>query len=234
MKYLNSYYWLRKIYVSKFFQNFLKKFNGEENLRKLVFKSIYKSNHWNAHRVYNPMINSVSGTGSNPKTRATINLIKNLSKFIDQNNIKKILDAPCGDCAWMKKIWKKFPDVKYIGIDIVGEIIKSNKNKYKNSNIQFSCQDILKLKKLPRCDFLILRDFIIHLPTRDISSLFNLIKKSPIRFFGVNSYSSTYSNIDVLIGKHRKVNIFIEPFNLKNLSKKFKDQKSEFCIFQNR
>lgn len=231
MKYFNPYYWLRKIFVSNFFQSF---FFNKDILRKLVFKSIYKSNHWNAHRKYDPEINSVSGTGSNPKTLTTINLVKKICEFINNNNINEIVDAPCGDCAWVKEIWKQFPKIKYQGIDIVDEIVESNKIKYEGSNIRFACLDILKLTLLPKCDLLILRDFIIHLPIEDINILLNLIKKSQVKLFAINSYSSVTSNTDVATGKHRKINLFTSPFNLSNPIYKFKDQESEFCIFINK
>ena len=90
MKYFNPYYWLRKIFVSRFFQSF---FFNKDSLRKLVFKSIYKSNHWNAHRKYDSEINSVSGTGSNPKTLTTINLVEKICEFINNNNINEIVDS---------------------------------------------------------------------------------------------------------------------------------------------
>ena len=104
MKYLKLNYWLRKIYISTLFQKFILK---EKKSRKLVFKSIYSTNHWNKYKAYDPNVNSVSGPGSNPKTSQTIQLINNLTKFIEKNNITSLLDAPCGDCAWAKEIFIK-------------------------------------------------------------------------------------------------------------------------------
>ena len=104
MKYLNINYWLRKIYISKLFQKIIL---GEKKSRKLVFKAIFSTNHWNKYHKYNQDMNSVSGPGSNPKTLQTIRLIENLSEFIEKNNIQSVVDAPCGDCAWIKEIFLK-------------------------------------------------------------------------------------------------------------------------------
>ena len=44
------------------------------------------------------------GPGSNPESLQIKNLIVNLNKFIKDFQIKSILDMPCGDFVWMKKI----------------------------------------------------------------------------------------------------------------------------------
>lgn len=234
MKYLNINYWLRKIYISKLFQKIIL---GEKKSRKLVFKAIFSTNHWNKYHKYNQDINSVSGPGSNPKTLQTIRLIENLSEFIENNNIQSVVDAPCGDCAWIKEIFLK-KNIKYTGIDIVDEIIILNKKKFTKKNVSYLCEDILEMKKLPECDFLILRDFIIHLPINNILKLINIIKQSPIKYFGINSYSSIKENKEILIGQHRKVNLFIKPFNLTDHYTSFYDygeslNDNKFFIFKN-
>lgn len=236
MKYLKINYWLRKIYISKLFQKIILR---ENKARKLVFKTIYSTNHWNKYQQYDPNINSVSGPGSNPKTLQTNKLIKNLSNFIENHGIKSLVDAPCGDCAWVKEIFLQ-KNIKYTGIDIVEELIALNKKRFPKKNVIFLCDDILEMKKLPDCDFLILRDFIIHLPINNILKLINIIKQSPVKYFGINSYSSIKENKEILIGQHRKVNLFIDPFDFKNYFTKFKDcgenpntDDNEFFIFKN-
>ena len=76
-----SDYWLRKIYTSKFFQ-FLTTNNSK--LKKKVFTSIYKSNHWvQDEDILSNDCLSVSGHGSNLNTNQFNNL------FI-KNGLKKI------------------------------------------------------------------------------------------------------------------------------------------------
>ena len=124
-KYLNKYYWIRKLFVNNFFSKFISK----TTLNKLVFNSIYKSNYWNKSKEFNIENQSFSGPGSIPNSIQTNNLIFELRKFFDKNDIKKILDAPCGDCAWIKKIFDS--NIKYTGIDIVEDLINKNKINFK-------------------------------------------------------------------------------------------------------
>ena len=48
-KYLNIYYWIRKLLVNSIFSRFF----SQGFLNKLVFKAIYKSNHWNKSSKFN-------------------------------------------------------------------------------------------------------------------------------------------------------------------------------------
>ena len=119
-KYLNKYYWIRKLFVNSFFSNFV----SQNFLNKIVFNSIYKSNHWNKSKKFNSD-QSYSGPGSVANSIQTNNLISELQKFFKENDVKNILDAPCGDCAWIKKIFET--NIKYTGVDIVDDLMTQNK-----------------------------------------------------------------------------------------------------------
>ncbi|WP_250161065.1 hypothetical protein [Peribacillus frigoritolerans] len=80
---------------------------------KELFTNIYKKNRWRNSE-------SVSGQGSSLTQTKT--LIQELPGLINQLQIKKLIDAPCGDFNWMKEVYKNTE--LYIGIDIVDEIIK--------------------------------------------------------------------------------------------------------------
>ena len=123
-KYINKHYWLRKILVNKF----ISKFINQNLTNKLVFNSIYKSNYWNKSKEFDANIQSLSGPGSIPNSIQTNHLLKELEKFFRNNNVKKILDAPCGDCAWISKFFDT--DINYTGIDIVNDLVKQNKLKW--------------------------------------------------------------------------------------------------------
>ena len=89
------------------------------------FTYIYSSNYW-------PSKESVSGPGS--EIENTKNIRKELIKFIQKYNIKIFLDIPCGDFNWIKNIINK--NIKYIGGDIVKELIDRNNKKF--SQIQYN------------------------------------------------------------------------------------------------
>jgi hypothetical protein len=216
-KYFNIYYWIRKLLVSSLFS----KFFSHKLLNKLVFKAIYKSNHWNKSRKFNN-IQSYSGPGSIPNSFTTINLIKNLKKFFEEKNIQSVLDAPCGDCAWIKSLFDL--DIKYTGIDIVKDLIILNqKNFSSNSNIKFYCKDISLIKNFKDYDFILMRDFFIHLPITQIQNILLNLKNSNCKFFAFNSYENNVINKEITTGKHRKINLLKEPFNLSAPFYKFQE-----------
>src|SRR5210317_788175 len=220
-KYFNIYYWIRKLLVSSLFS----KFFSHKLLNKLVFKAIFKSNHWNKSKKFNN-IQSYSGPGSIPNSFTAINLIKNLKKFFKENNIQSVLDAPCGDCAWIKKIFDL--DIKYTGIDIVEELINSNQLTFaSNSNVKFYCKDVYLIKNFNHYDFILMRDFFIHLPLTQIQNILFNLKNSNCKFFALNSYENNAINNEISTGQHRKINFLKEPFNLGTPFYKFQEINNE-------
>ena len=207
-KYLNKYYWIRKIFVNNIFSKLV----SQKVLNKIVFNSIYKSNHWNKNKKLE-LNQSYSGPGSKFNSIQTNNLVLELQKFFKENNIKNILDAPCGDCAWIKKIFET--DIKYTGIDIVEDLINKNIITFKsNINIKFYCKDLTEYNNFDNYDFIFMRDFFIHLPFSLIRKILRNLKNSNCRYFAFNSYENTYLNKEIVTGQHRKINLLKEPFNL--------------------
>ena len=188
------------------FRKLVKKKIFEKDLKK-TFTNIYKINYWGDNE-------SISGPGSNKKN--TANLKKNIGKIIKKFKIKSIVDAPCGDFIWMKKIIVD-QKIKYTGIDIVEELIKKNNNLYSNKKIKFQKLDITK-DILPCSDLFICRDFLFHLSYIDINNFFKNLSKIKIKFFLTSSHSITkvnnfIKNKDIISGDFRKINLFTKPFN---------------------
>ena len=221
-KYYNKHYWIRKLFVNKVFSKLL----SQKFLNKIVFSSIYKSNYWNKGKNFNPEIQSYSGPGSMPNSIQTNTLIANLEKFFLNNNIKNILDAPCGDCAWIERIFKI--DIHYTGIDIVNKLIIANKERFrKNKNVKFYCEDLTEYDKFDNYDFVLLRDFFIHLPLKNIQDIITNLKKSNCKYFAFNNYEHIKINREISTGQHRKINLIEKPFNLEKPFFKFQEIKNE-------
>ena len=216
-KYFNKYYWIRKLFVNSFFSKLV----SQKILNKIVFNSIYKSNHWNKSQTFD-LNQSCSGPGSKANSIQTNNLILEFQKFFKQNNIKNILDAPCGDCAWIKKIFNT--DIKYTGIDIVDDLIAKNKENFKlNKNVNFYCKDLSEYNEFSDYDFILLRDFFIHLPLPLITQILSNLKNSNCKYFAFNNYENVNYNKEIITGQHRKINLLKEPFNLDNPSFKIQE-----------
>tara|TARA_B100000795_G_C22741622_1_gene415598 strand:+ start:337 stop:1050 length:714 start_codon:yes stop_codon:yes gene_type:complete len=227
-KKLKLSYWLRKVFVTKLFQYLPIK---KSKLRKLVFTSIYKSAHWNQgeNKLSKEHI-SISGHGSNLNTKQFYNLISNFTNALNIYEIKSILDMPCGDALWIKEIFKK-KDINYLGVDIVEDLINSNKELYENDNIKFINSDIIDFSTEKKFDLVFMRDFFIHIDNSDIKKVINNLKKMNIKYFAFTNYE-TESNVDVTTGKHRKINMQLEPFKLGSPIYSFNDyEKDKFIHF---
>ena len=220
-------YWQRKLYVSKIYQKF---FLNEKELKKKIFTSIYKSQHWvqGQNKLSNQNI-SVSGHGSNLGTDQFYNLKDNLNKILVNYNISSILDMPCGDFLWMNEILKD-KKIKYIGVDIVDDLIQKNISKYQNDETIFIVDDIVDYFHKDMVDLVLIRDLFIHINNKDISTILKNLKNFNFKYLAVNSYSNS-NNTDVITGQHRKVNLLIEPFNLPKPVYFFKDYENDKFVY---
>jgi hypothetical protein len=213
IKRLNIYYWLRKFFISRFIQKYL----NQNFVRKFIFYLIYKTNHWNRYQKINKNNILVSGPGSIPGSIQTKNIIDNLDSFIKKNNIKSILDMPCGDFSWMQDLIKKNNYINYTGYDIVEDIIFYNNKKYSKNNISFFCKDIVNETNFNNFDLVFIRDFFIHIDYVSINKILDNIKRSKVKFVACSNNNNAINNKDIAVGQHRKINLTIEPFYMNEI-----------------
>ena len=90
------------------------------------FETVYAENLWKNEE-------SVSGEGSTLKCSDMYLLF--LKQFVTNNDIKNILDLGCGDFNLMKHF--NYEDIKYVGVDLVNELIEKNNINYGKHNIKF-------------------------------------------------------------------------------------------------
>ncbi len=178
----------------------LKKYNSKKK-----FNLIYKTNYWKSS-----FTGSRSGRGSDLET--TFKIRESLMKFISDQNIKSILDIPCGDYYWMSKL--DLNKLIYIGADIVKELVKNNNKKYKNPNINFLTLDIVK-DKLPNVDLIFSRDCLVHLDNEEITLALNNVKKTGSIYFATTIFEKNFNNdTSALSDNWRPINLTKKPFNL--------------------
>ena len=218
-------YWLRKFYVSKFSNLFF----SSENIRKNTFKYIYLSNHWQNYFKSNSQ-DSKSGPGSNLKY--TSDMSRELQKFFIEKNIKTILDIGCGDFIWMNLLLNEYHIYdKYLGLDIVDELIKNNKKKYSNNKISFKTFDLVKNEIPNGFDIILVRDVFIHLKNEQIINFLDLLKNLNVKYFGVTSTPSLGKNNELkTVGRYRDINIEIEPFNFKDYVSKIDEKNNNYTL----
>lgn len=189
------------------------------------FTNTYINDLWNS-------ANGQSKSGLGSSLEYTINFRDNLSRIIDQYNIKTIFDCSCGDWNWMKEIKNKLP--KYVGNDIVKTLIDKNNFDYKSDNISFVSNDMLsQLKKYEdkSFDLILCRHTLEHLKNNYSVDVITEIKR-------VSKYAIITTNSQVEINKEisnmngvlaRSINLKLTPFVevLGDVVEKFYDSKGK-------
>jgi 2-polyprenyl-3-methyl-5-hydroxy-6-metoxy-1,4-benzoquinol methylase len=121
-----------------------------------TFTQIYRNNLWGSEE-------SVSGTGSTLELSASLSV--ELPGILTELKAKALLDAGCGDFNWLRSVG--LGGVKYIGIDVVEELIERNTKLYGSAERSFMVADITR-DRLPSADVVLCRHCLIHLPNRQI------------------------------------------------------------------
>ncbi|HEY5368240.1 MAG TPA: class I SAM-dependent methyltransferase [Hanamia sp.] len=191
------------LYLKYIYSKKRKRNRNFDNSPDVKFKEIYKTNYWNSNE-------SASGTGSDLEQTKTI--IKEIEKLIDKLGIETILDIPCGDFNWMQKV--NLTNVKYVGADIVNELIINNINKYEaKNNIEFIQKNLIN-DPLPQSDIIINRDCLVHLSFEDIFKCIRNIKSSGCKYLLTSTFPKHKLNYDIKTGDWRPINLEKSPFNL--------------------
>ena len=167
-----------------------------------IFKGIYERNKWGSDL-------SVSGFGS--EYSQTELIIFAIPKIINEYKITSILDIPCGDFNWMRKV--DMSQIKYIGADIVSEITDINNQKYSTKNKKFLNLNLLQ-DKLPKSDLIICRDCLVHFSEEDIFKALKNICESDSGYLMTTNFLKHKHNRKIATGKWRRINLTKNPFNL--------------------
>ena len=172
--------------------------------RENVFTSIWRNNYWGSGE-------SFSGPGST--LDYTQEIRQKLPSMIDEFNIKAVFDAPCGDLHWMKYVLED-ANFTYLGGDIVGEIVNTNKSKFSNSKVDFIKFD-MTTDIFPASDVWLCRAVFYHLSNRDIYLALEQFAASNIKYILTTNHltGDAHVNKDIKTGDWRLLNLTLPPFN---------------------
>ncbi len=166
-----------------------------------IFTEIYRGSRFGGK-------DSASGPGSDLyQTRV---IIRELPKLFRDLTISSILDIPCGDFHWMKSI--DLYGVKYIGADIVNELIQSNREKYERKNVSFKHLNIID-DELPKVDLILCRDCLVHFSFKDVFLALDNMCNSKSEYLLATTFPSREENRDIFTGQWRTLNLEITPFH---------------------
>ena len=167
-----------------------------------IFTNIYDTRAWHSKE-------SISGNGS--ELSQTTQIINELPFLLKKYNITSMLDIPCGDFNWMQHV--NLNNVKYIGADIVEDLIISNQNKY--PDIEFHHLDLTK-STLPKVDLILARDVFVHMTYNTIVAALENIIQSGCKYLLTTSFTGMNINRDLSAdGDWRPLNLLIDPFRFK-------------------
>ena len=172
---------------------------------RVVFSMIRELNIWDDSE-------SVSGPGST--LAYTESLRRTLPTVFERYLIGRMLDAPCGDFNWMRKLVAATP-IDYIGGDIVPDLIAANQRAHGSGRIRFQEFDITR-DPLPDVDLWFCRDCLFHLSLRQIHAALQNFAASKGRYILVTNHrdAGAGSNRDIRTGGFRKLDLMAAPFHL--------------------
>lgn len=166
------------------------------------FTEIYKRRFWGNS-------GSVSGPGSNVEQARE--LLVQLPLLVQRLEISSFLDIPCGDFNWMKSV--ALPVRRYVGADIVAELIEENRGRYGDGQHEFLHLNMIT-DNLPSCDLICCRDGLVHLDLESAVAALRNFRRSGAAYLLATTFPSCTVNRDVQTGDWRPLNLELAPFDL--------------------
>lgn len=162
---------------------------------KDIFTDIYRDNTWKSDE-------SVSGQGST--VDATYHIVRELPRLFAEFHVKSVLDIPCGDLNWITKIDFGGMGIKYIGGDIVEELIAETRLKYNGADLRVL--DITK-DELPKVDLILVRDLFGHFSDADLALAVKNVKRSGAKYLMATTFPDMWNTVSIKTGQWRAVNL---------------------------
>ena len=166
------------------------------------FRRIHATNLWGAAA-------SASGLGS--EIDATAALRAELPRLLERLGVTSLLDAPCGDAGWINRADLA---VRYIGVDIVPELVESLSARAASGEIvgEYRLADITR-DALPRCDAILCRDCLVHLSFENIRRAVANFRRSGAAWLIATTFPEWQVNTDCEDGDWRALNFERAPFD---------------------
>jgi hypothetical protein len=166
------------------------------------FQRMYELNLWGEH-------GSRSGLGSS--RRSTARVRAQLPGLLRSLGVRRLLDVPCGDFHWMRRV--DLDGIDYTGADIVSSLVAELRVRYERPGRRFIHVD-LTIGPLPPADAVLCRDCLVHLSYANIARCFDAIQASGARYLLTTTFPAHDDNTDVRDGEWRPLNLARPPFCL--------------------
>ena len=145
------------------------------------------------------------------ESRVHERLRRALPEMLKDLGVRTLVDIPCGDWNWMSQV--ELPVEKYIGGDLVPDVVAANQARFGNAHVEFRVFDLCA-DPLPPADLLLCRDALVHFSFADIWDAIENIVNAEIRLLASTTFPETRENIDIETGIHwRPLNLDAPPFS---------------------
>jgi SAM-dependent methyltransferase len=168
-----------------------------------AFRQIYESDHWKG------------GSGEGSQVAATEPYRRVLASVLGGCDIRTVVDAGCGDWQFSRLI--DWSGKRYLGVDIVPEMIAGNRQSFASESIEFIAGDV-RAQRLPKADLLLCKDVLQHW---DVESIAVFLSRNLRRYryaLITNDIASIHVgsemlNADIPIGHWRPIDLECPPFD---------------------
>lgn len=170
-----------------------------------VFRQIYASNLWRG------------GSGPGSEVAASEAYRRVLDAILRAADVNSVVDAGCGD--WQFSCLVDWSRTRYLGVDIVPELIDHHRQAYSSNGIEFRAVDI-RTRPLPRADLLVCKDVLQHW---DVESIRAFLSRNLRRYryaLITNDVASIHVEPEMLngeipVGDWRPLDLELPPFGMR-------------------
>ena len=196
-----------------------------------TFTNVYESKSWGNNNIAE--YNGSSGEGS------TLNYNKDtyvpfLKKFINDNNIKNIVDLGCGDFICGKIIYDDL-DILYTGYDTYKKVVDYNSKNHSLPKYSFIHLDFCNNKEnIISGDLCILKDVIQHWSLDNIYTFLDyLVEYKKFKYILIcNCCNQTLDNTDINNGGWRALSCEYFPLKKYNPTKLYNYNSKEVSVIE--
>jgi len=176
-----------------------------------VFSGIYARREWGDSE-------SVSGPGSG--LARTVGVRDELIRLLQELEVETFLDAGCGDFHWL--CVAALPVREYVGVDVVRQLIDELEVHQAAPGRAFLQADITR-DRLPRVDFVLCREVLMHFPDHDVFAAVSNLKRTRARWLLTTTFVDRERNDAIELGSWRPLNLEAPPFEFPPALRTFDD-----------
>ena len=103
--------------------------------------------------------------------------------------------------------------IRYLGGDIVPDLISANNSRYCRENVSFQVIDLIE-GPVPKADVVFVRDCLVHLSNAHVASALRNICASESTWLLTTTFPESGRNKDISTGQWRPIDLTKPPFSL--------------------